>query len=254
VIDALGEPQTVALVGGTSEIGLAIVHRLARSGRLRRVVLAGRKGPGLDEAVGSLVAAGVEDVTTVPFDARVVEEHGEAVDAMVSALGEIDVAVVAVGVLGDQAAYEEDPAAAADAGVVNYVGPMSVCLHLAGRLRRQGHGALVVLSSVAGDRPRRSNFVYGSSKAGLDALATGLGDALRGSGAHVMVVRPGFVRTRMTVGLDEAPLSTDPDAVADAVAKGLRRRTELVYVPSALRLVMAVLRHLPRAVFRRLPV
>ena len=121
-------------------------------------------------------------------------------------------------------------------------------------LQSQGHGSLVVMSSVAGERARRANFIYGSSKAGLDAFAQGLGDALHGTGVHVMVVRPGFVRTRMTAGLPEAPLATTPEAVATAVELGLRRRTETVWVPGTLRVVMAALRHLPRGVFRRLPV
>jgi decaprenylphospho-beta-D-erythro-pentofuranosid-2-ulose 2-reductase len=112
----------------------------------------------------------------------------------------------------------------------------------------------VVLSSVAGERARRSNFIYGSSKAGLDAFAQGLGDALHGTGVHVMVVRPGFVRTKMTAGRAEGPMATTPEAVATAIEVGLRRRSETVWVPGALRLVMAALRHVPRAVFRRLPI
>jgi decaprenylphospho-beta-D-erythro-pentofuranosid-2-ulose 2-reductase len=112
----------------------------------------------------------------------------------------------------------------------------------------------VVLSSAAGERVRRADFIYGSSKAGLDAFAQGLGDALYGTGVHVMVVRPGFVRTRMTAGLPPAPLATTPEAVATAIELGLRRRSETVWVPGTLRLVMSALRHAPRALFRRLPV
>ena len=104
------------------------------------------------------------------------------------------------------------------------------------------------------ERARKSNFVYGSSKAGLDAFAQGLGDRLHGSGVHVMVVRPGFVRTKMTAGLDDVPLSTGPDAVAEAIADGLRRNAHTVWVPTPLRFVMSALRHLPRPLFRRLNV
>ena len=253
MIDALGQPQSVALVGGTSDIGLAIVHRLAGGGRLQRVVLAGRDGAGLAAAADGVRAAGVGQVDVVEVDAIDVSSHAEAVERIGATLGDVDVAVMAVGVLGDQAAFEADPAAAAEAAVANYAGPMSICLHLAARFRRQGHGVLVVLSSVAGDRPRRSNFVYGSTKAGLDAFATGLGDALHGSGARVIVVRPGFVRSKMTAGRPEVPLSTDPEAVAEAVAKALRRRSPVVYVPAPLRAVMAILRFIPRPIFRRLP-
>ncbi len=136
----------------------------------------------------------------------------------------------------------------------NYTGAVSAGLICARALQSQGHGSLVVLSSVAGERARRANFIYGSSKAGLDTFAQGLGDALHGTGAHVMVVRPGFVRSKMTTGLTEAPLATTPEAVATAIELGLRRRAETVWVPGTLRVVMSALRHLPRALFRRLPV
>ena len=122
------------------------------------------------------------------------------------------------------------------------------------RLRAQGHGTLVLLSSVAGERVRRSNFVYGSTKAGLDAFYTGLTEALRPYDVGVTVVRPGFVHTRMTEGMKPAPLSTTPEAVASAVVDAVRNRREQVWVPAPLRGVMSVLRHLPRPVFRRLPV
>jgi decaprenylphospho-beta-D-erythro-pentofuranosid-2-ulose 2-reductase len=110
-----------------------------------------------------------------------------------------------------------------------------------------------MLSSVAGERVRRSNFVYGSSKAGIDGYYQGLAAALAGSGVRVMIVRPGFVHTKMTRGRKAAPLATSPEAVAAAIVRGLRRGHEIVWAPPALRYVMVVLRHLPRAVFRRLP-
>ena len=127
-------------------------------------------------------------------------------------------------------------------------------LAISARLRAQGHGTIVALSSVAGERVRKSNFVYGSSKAGVDAFYQGLGDALRGRGVHVMIVRPGFVTTKMTEGLEPAPLSTTPDAVAQAIAQGLERGRDTVWVPPTLRYVMSGLRHLPRSVFRRLKI
>jgi decaprenylphospho-beta-D-erythro-pentofuranosid-2-ulose 2-reductase len=128
-----------------------------------------------------------------------------------------------------------------------------VCLALARRLRAQGHGTLVVLSSVAGERVRAANFVYGSTKAGIDGFCQGLGDALHGSGVRVLIVRPGFVPTKMTAGRDKAPFSTTPDGVAEVVMRGLERGAETVWAPPVLRVVMAVARHLPRPVFRRLP-
>ena len=167
--------------------------------------------------------------------------------------GDFDLALLAFGVLGDQAAAELDGRAAVDIAEVNYVGSVSVAVPIAQRMRAQGHGTIVALSSVAGERARRSNFVYGSSKAGMDAFFQGLGDSLVGSGVRVMIVRPGFVHTKMTEGMDAAPLSTTPEAVADAILHGLARGRETVWVPSTLRYVMSVLRHVPRPVFRKLP-
>ena len=124
---------------------------------------------------------------------------------------------------------------------------------MAAQFRRQGHGRLVVLSSVAGERVRKANFVYGSSKAGLDGFAQGLGDALIGSGASVLVVRPGFVHSSMTRGMKSAPFATTPSAVAAATVKALRAGRRTVWVPAVLRPVFAVFRHLPGPVWRRLP-
>jgi decaprenylphospho-beta-D-erythro-pentofuranosid-2-ulose 2-reductase len=136
---------------------------------------------------------------------------------------------------------------------INFLGCGSLLLASLRRLRRQGHGTLIVLSSVAAERPRASNAIYGAAKSGLDALAQGLGDGLAGTGVRVLVVRPGFVRTRMTAGLRPAPLATTPEAVAEAALRGLDRGSDTVWVPAGLRYVFAVLRHLPRAVYRRLP-
>jgi decaprenylphospho-beta-D-erythro-pentofuranosid-2-ulose 2-reductase len=252
VTDALDRPTSLLVLGGTSEIALATVKALA-SPALRRVVLAARPSPARDEALESLAASGISGVTAIDFDAERTESHDDLLTS-VFADGDLDVVLVAFGVLGDQADFEDDPDLAVQAAQVNYVGGMSVCLRAARLLKQQGHGTLVVLSSVAGERARRSNFVYGSTKAGLDAVASGLADALHGSGAHVLVVRPGFVRTGMTAHLEPAPLSVTADDVADAVVSGLRRGSTVVYVPATMRVVMSGLRHLPRAVFRRLPI
>lgn len=249
--DAFGLPQSLLVLGGTSEIALATARRLIAR-RTRTVWLAGRPSPGLDEAAGQLRGLGAE-VRTVAFDALDPAAHEDAL-GKVFAEGDIDMVLLAFGTLGDQAHDERDPEAAVRVAQTNYTGAVSAGLVCAGALQTQGHGSLVVLSSVAGERARRANFIYGSSKAGLDAFAQGLGDALHGTGVHVMVVRPGFVRTRMTAGLPEAPLATTPEAVAAAVELGLRRRAETVWVPGALRMVMSAIRHLPRGVFRRLPV
>ena len=250
--DAVGAVQSLVVLGGTSEIGLATARTLV-NGRTRRVVLAARDPVGAEAGAQDLRALGAE-VEVVAFDARDFGSHAALVDRVFDGRDDIDCALVAFGVLGDQERLASDGAAAAEAVETNYVGAVSVCIPLAERMRRQGHGTIVVLSSVAGERARKSNFVYGSSKAGLDAFAQGLGDRLHGTGVQVMVVRPGFVRTKMTEGLDDVPFSVDADTVADSIASGLRRNSDTVWSPGPLRLVMSALRHLPRSVFRRLDI
>ncbi|MER5501055.1 SDR family NAD(P)-dependent oxidoreductase [Streptomyces sp. NPDC002561] len=339
--DAFGAPQSLLVLGGTSEIALATARRLIAL-RTRTVRLAGRPSPALDAAAAELRARGA-DVRTVDFDALDSESH-EAVLGEVFAEGDVDMVLLAFGIAGDQERDEEEPLSAVRVAQTNYTGAVSAGLVCAGALQAQGHGSLVVLSSVAGERVRRADFIYGSSKAGLDTFAQGLGDALHDTGVHVMVVRPGLVRsgpvrpgtapddatgttgagetaagTAVTTGaaatepvaepvavaavagitdptgtagsgsgtrvdarggtrigapwigaprveaarlaaarfasapLEASSLTTTPDAVAEAIVAGLRRRSETVWVPGSLRAVMSALRHVPRPLFRRLP-
>ncbi|MFF9568113.1 SDR family NAD(P)-dependent oxidoreductase [Streptomyces sp. NPDC014685] len=284
--DAFGAPQSLLVLGGTSEIALATARRLIAL-RTRTVRLAGRPSPALDAAAAELRARGA-DVRTVDFDALDSESH-EAVLGEVFAEGDIDMVLLAFGIAGDQERDEEEPLSAVRVVRTNYTGAVSAGLVCAGALQAQGHGSLVVLSSVAGERVRRADFIYGSSKAGLDTFAQGLGDALHDTGVHVMVVRPGVVRpgaapddATETAGAGEAAgtpwigaprveaarlaaarfasapleapsLTTTPDAIAEAIVTGLRRRSETVWVPGSLRAVMSALRHVPRPLFRRLP-
>ncbi|MFJ9638136.1 decaprenylphospho-beta-D-erythro-pentofuranosid-2-ulose 2-reductase [Streptomyces sp. NPDC101178] len=249
--DAFGAPQSLLVLGGTSEIALATARRLVAL-RTRRVWLAGRPSPALDTAAAELRDRGA-DVRTVAFDALDPGTHEEVL-GKVFAEGDIDVVLLAFGIAGDQGRDEEEPLAAVRVAQTNYTGAVSAGLVCAGALQAQGHGSLVVLSSVAGERARRADFIYGSSKAGLDVFAQGLGDALQGTGVQVLVVRPGTVRTRAMAGQPEQPFATTPEAVAGAIVTGLRRRSETVWVPGSLRVVMSALRHVPRPLFRRLPV
>ena len=251
MIDAVGNPQSVLVLGGTSEIGLAVVEAFA-SDRPLRVVLAARKSERLDAAQARLEKLGCA-VETLEFDARALDTHVDVVrNAFAS--GDIDVALVAFGLLGDNEKAWTDVDTAVELAQVNYTAAVSTGVALAEVMKKQGHGALVAFSSVAGERVRRSNFVYGSTKAGMDAFYSGLTEALRGTGVSVTVVRPGFVHTRMTEGLKPAPLSTTPEAVAAIVVDAVRNRRELVWAPGAYRWVMSALRHVPRPLFRRLPI
>ncbi len=246
--DALGSVQSALVLGGTSDIALAIVRRLVDD-RCARVVLAGRDPGGLEKAAAGLSREGVE-VATTPFDADDAEHHAAQIAAIFAEHGDLDLVLLAFGVLGTQDGFDADPASASRVVHTNLGGAVSASLAVAQQFRRQGHGTLVVLSSVAAERARKSNYVYGATKAGLDAFAQGLGDALAPLGIDVMVVRPGFVHTRMTEGMDAQPFATTPDAVADAVVRGLRRGATTVWAPGILRWVFAVMRHLPRPVWR----
>lgn len=250
--NGLGEPQTIVLLGGTSEIGLAIVEALI-SPATQHVVLCAR-----NRAAAESAAAGVTSthpavkVDVYDFDGARPDTHQRIIDQVAADVGDLDVVIVAYGLLGDGSNIT-DIAAATEIAQVNYTGTMSAMIAVGNRLRSQGHGAIVLLSSVAGERVRKQNPVYGSTKAGIDAFAQGYGDSLAADGVHMLVVRPGFVHTKMTEGRPAAPLSTDPQVVARATVHGLRAKRRTVWAPGPLRYVFSILRHVPGPLWRRLP-
>lgn len=240
------------LVGGSSEIGLAITRRLASEGPVRPYLL-GRDRERLQQALSTLDRAACRDGEFELLDADDVSVHDAAIRGAFERAGGFEIVVLAVGVLGAQAGLDAETAEALEVMRVNFVGCGSLLIGCLKQLRKQGSGTLVVLSSVAAERPRASNAIYGAAKAGLDALAQGLADATAGSGVRVLVVRPGFVTTRMTAGLDPAPLATTADAVAAATVRALDNGAATIWVPAQLRPLFTVLRHLPRPLYRRLP-
>lgn len=246
----MNDTGPVVIFGGRSEIGVELAERLAPG---NTVVLAARRADRLDEQVRALRTAGAAAVHTVEFDADDLASHGPLVDKLVAAHGPIGTAVLAFGILGDQARAEADAAHAVAVVQTDYVAQISLLTHLASTMRAAGRGALVVFSSIAGVRARRANYVYGSAKAGLDAFASGLADALHGSGVRLLLVRPGFVIGRMTEGMDPAPLSSTPGKVADATVRALHKGRREVWVPAPLRLLAFAFRMTPRAVWRRMP-
>lgn len=247
--DALGGLQHVLILGGTSELALATLRELdLRPGA--RVVLAGRDPEACAAAAPPLPGVAV---ATKRWDARDPGSGAALVDEIVAEGQDLDLVLAAAGILGDQEQAEKDATVAVEVLQTNLVGLVAVLLPLASALRDQGHGHVVVFSSVAGLRGRRSNYVYGASKAGLDAFAEGLSAALQGSGVTVTVVRPGFVTGRMTEGMPTPPMSSTPQAVGTAVAAAIRRGSEVVYVPPSLKPVFGALRLLPRPLFRKVP-
>ncbi|MHB8671329.1 MAG: SDR family NAD(P)-dependent oxidoreductase [Acidimicrobiales bacterium] len=250
--DALGSVQSVLVLGGGSDIAAATVRRLVGEGA-RTVVLAARDaGNRLTGLAGELRSIGASTVDLVDFEADDTSSHRGLLEDIGARHGDLDLVLIAFGELGDPAVTREDPGAALALLRTNVLGTVSTVMESAAHLRRQGHGTIVVLSSVAAERVRASNFPYGASKAAVDGFCQGLADHLEGSGVGILLVRPGFVRTKMTAGLRPAPFATTPEVVAEAVVEGLRRGAPVVWAPPRLRLVMSILRHLPRPLFRRL--
>jgi decaprenylphospho-beta-D-erythro-pentofuranosid-2-ulose 2-reductase len=252
VNDAFGHPQSVVVLGGSSDIARAVVALLAVD-RCRSVVLAGRNGPLLGQAARGLQES-VARVETVQFDAAETENIDKAVAQCFEAAGEdVDMVIVAVGELGYQEVDETDTARIVRMLTVNLAWPAAAMSAAAAQLKGQGHGRIVVLSSVAGYRVRRSNYVYGSAKAGLDGFAQGLAESLRGTGVSVHIVRPGFVRTKMTTGRPAVPFTVGPDRVATDIVRGLRDGKAVIWSPGILRWVFGTLRLVPLVVWRRMP-
>ncbi len=250
--DAFGRMQSLLVLGGSSDLGAAIAERMVADG-CRTVVLAGRRPEAMAPVADRLRAAGAERVELLAWDATDIASHGDVVARAFDELagGDVDCVLHAAGVLGRQADFDADPASAAVALTANYTGAVTTLQHVKARLVAQGHGTIVVISSITGERVRRANYVYGSSKAALDAFALGLADDLVGTGVDVLVVRSGWVRTAMTEGLDPAPFPATPEEVAAAVADGLAKRKVVIWVPAILRVLYSGLRHLPRPLWRK---
>jgi short-subunit dehydrogenase len=241
---------TVVIFGGRSEIGTELAQRLAPGAA---VVLAARGADRLAEQAAAVKEAGAAEVAVREFDADDLGAHAGLVESIVTDHGPIDVAVLAFGILGDQARAEADPAHAVAILHTDFVAQAGLLTVLASTMRAAGKGTMVVFSSVAGVRVRRANYVYGSAKAGLDGFASGLSDSLHGSGVRLLIVRPGFVIGRMTQGMKPAPMSSTPAQVADRTAWALAKGGRTVWIPWTLRPVFFGMRLLPQWIWRRMP-
>ncbi len=249
--NAFGQPQSVVVLGGTSDIGRAVLHSLIAQ-RCRSVVLAGRDSARLAQIGEECLAAGATRIGTVTFDALEISDAKRCVDECFDKAEDVDLVLVAIGALS-KSGEEYDFQKSAEVAAANYAWPVAAITHAASRMNAAGHGRIVVISSVAGVRVRQANFVYGSAKAGIDAFSLGLSDALAGSGVSIQIVRPGFVRSKMTAGMKDVPFTTNPDAVASAIIKGLGSDKKIVWSPPILRWVFLLLRMLPAPLWRRLP-
>ena len=250
--NAFGQPQNVVVLGGSSDIARAITKRLCAA-RAHTVVLAGRDRDLLDGAALEAREYGATKTDVVLFDAEDPTNVLRTVSETFAKVGEqVDLVVIAVGLLGDQSADEDDATASARVATVNFTWPVAALAEIRRRLVLQGSGRILVITSVSGIRVRRTMYLYGGTKAGLDRLCDGLADSLEGTGVTLQLLRAGVVRTKMTAGRAEPPFTTGPDEVATNVMRGLESGDRVIWSPPVLRYVFAVLRILPKSVFRRI--
>ena len=243
-------PDRVLILGATSAIAHEVARAYAREGAA--LALAARDPEKLAANAADLRARGAASVAEVAFDAADFDRHGPAVAEAWDALGGLDAALVAYGTLPDQDAIQDDPEAAVEAFRLNATSVISVLTHLAGRFERQGRGTIAVISSVAGDRGRPSNYVYGAAKGAVSLFTGGLRGRLEKAGVRVVTVKPGFVDTPMTAHLDKNPLFASPEAVGGRIHKAMTGRGDVVYTPVVWRPIMAAIRAVPERLFKKL--
>ena len=252
--NGVGVNQNIVLFGGTSDIGTEILRRLVQPG-VARVVLVSRDVERAQQMHGSFIEQHSEvDVFHVRMDGADAASMQHLVAEVSGLVGDIDVAIVAQGILNEGRDYFADPSALVEMANVNFTASMTLLYSLAAQMRSQGYGRIALLSSVAGERVRKANPAYGATKAGIDGFALALDHELEGTGVSILVVRPGFVTTKMTAGMKKAPFSTDAATVAAAVVKALPGKSRVIWVPGILRWMFLVLKNLPLGLWRRLPV
>ena len=249
--NAFGQPQTVVVLGGSSDIARAVTRKLCAA-RTHTVVLAGRSQELLDAAAREARKYGATSTGTVIFDAADVGGARTAVGEAFEKVGDrVDLVIMAVGLLGDQFAMDDDADAAGLMATVNFAWPVAALAEVRRRLVTQGGGRILVMSSVAAVRVRRNAYLYGGAKAGLDRLCQGLADSLEGTGVSLQLLRPGFVRSKMTTGEPEPPFTTGVNEVAENVMEGLASGAPVIWSPPILRYVFFLLRHLPAPLWRK---
>ncbi|UWQ64037.1 SDR family oxidoreductase [Leisingera caerulea] len=240
----------VLILGARSDIGLAVAHAYAAQGH--PVQLAARNAGSLEPQKTDLELRHSVPVTLHEFDALALEDHERFADALPELPG---IAISAIGFMGEQGESEKCPAAAAQVLRSNFEGPASILAVLASRFEQRGSGTLVGISSVAGDRGRATNYVYGSAKAGFTAFLSGLRNRLARKGVHVVTVLPGFVATQMTEGMDlPEKLTAQPEEVARAITDATAKQKSVVYVRPVWRLIMLIIRNIPEGVFKKMSI
>ena len=242
--------DAILIIGARSDIGKAVAHRFAALGH--PIQLAARNAESLEADKTDIEVRYGVGVTLHEFDALEVEKH----EAFADGLPVLPAVVVsAVGMMGTQEENERNPATAVRVLRSNFEGPASILAVFANRFAERGRGTLVGISSVAGERGRATNYVYGAAKAGFTAYLSGLRNRLAKQGVHVVTVLPGFVATQMTEGMDlPAKLTAEPEEVGVAIARAVERKKNVVYVRPIWRLIMLIIRNIPEAVFKRMKI
>lgn len=243
--------RNVLIIGATSAIAEATGRLYAGAGD--KLFLLGRDNPRLQAIAADLRLRGAVSVDAALLDVEAIERHDAALDAVWQSLGQVELVLLAHGVLPDQALCEHSVQQTLQALSVNAVASIALMVSLAERLEQQGHGCLAVIGSVAGDRGRASNYVYGSAKAAIEAFASGLRQRLQSKGVNVLLIKPGFVDTPMTRNFRKNVLWVRPERIAQGIAEAVERRRSVVYLPGFWRGIMFVIRHIPEAVFKRMP-
>ncbi|HAO32942.1 MAG TPA: SDR family oxidoreductase [Candidatus Competibacter sp.] len=243
--------RNILIVGATSAIAEATARRFAALGA--RFYLVGRNAEKLAAIVGDLEIRGGQAVHSESIDLDWLEQHPALLARAVQALGGIDLALIAHGSLPDQAACQKSVKMTLAAIQTNALSVISLATELANLFEARGRGTLVVIGSVAGDRGRQSNYVYGAAKGMVGLFLQGLRNRLNDKGVHVITVKPGFVDTPMTAAFEKKGLLwAQPDQIARGIVAAVERRRDVVYLPGFWRWIMIVIRHLPESIFKRL--
>lgn len=242
--------KKILIIGATSAIAAAAAKGFASRGD--QLFLLARNAERLDSMLQDLRLRGAAETQGAVFDANALDEHERLLNEATTALGGLDVALIAHGTLGDQKACESSVELALQELQTNALSVIALLTRLANHFERQGHGSIAVISSVAGDRGRQSNYVYGTAKGALSLFLQGLRNRLNRSGVQVLTIKPGFVDTPMTAAFPKGPLWASPEKVAGDILSALDKRRDVIYTPGFWRLIMLIIRSVPEAIFKRL--
>ena len=241
----------VLILGATSAIAQAVARRYAEQGA--NLFLVARDAERLDAVADDLVVRGAAGAGVLVADLTDLDRHPEIVAAALDGLSGLDTILIAHGVLPDQDACEQSAREALHSIDVNFLSVVSLLTPLANQLADRKAGVIAVISSVAGDRGRQSNYIYGAAKSGLDTFLEGLRNRLFKSGVHVLTIKPGFVATPMTAHIPErGALWAQPEDIAAGIIKAIEKRRNVVYLPSFWALIMLIIRSIPESIFKRL--